>query len=95
MVGSRFDLLANLESTKDFPRNNRTEYVQRFIMKLRKIATPEGGISAEEMERARTRWINYLQDKHYLQVISGKATIKKEIFKSQLNPRLNTDGIVR
>ena len=33
-----------------------TAYVQRFIMKLRKIATPEGTISAEEMEGARMRW---------------------------------------
>ena len=34
-------------------------------MKLRKIVIPEGVISAEKMERARMRWIKYLQDKPY------------------------------
>ena len=33
-------------------------YVQRFITKLRKIATPEGPMSAEEMEVPRMEWIN-------------------------------------
>ena len=72
-----------------------TTCVQRFIMKLRKIATPEGAISAEEMVRARMTWIKYLQDKHYLQVVNGEATIKKKVSKNQLNPKLDTDGIVR
>ena len=134
MAGKRFDLLANLERTKDRAINNRTDsirrdwtkdslridnihritrrntyntisnsrrkvftppkyarvtaYVQLFIMKLRKITTPEGAISAEDMERARMRWIKYLQ------VINGEATIKKEVSKIYLNPRLDTAGIV-
>ena len=57
-------------------------YVQRFIMKLIKIAMPEGAKSAEEMERARIRWIKYLQDKHYPQVVNGEAKIKKEVSKN-------------
>ena len=59
-----------------------TIYVKRFIMKLRKIATRKGAISAEEMSRVRMRWIKYLQDKHYLQTINGEATIKKEVSKN-------------
>ena len=34
-------------------------------------------MSAEEMERARMTWIKYLQDKDYLQMVNGEATIKR------------------
>ena len=40
-------------------------------------------------------WKKYLQDKHYLQMVNGEATIKREISKNQLNPRLDAGGIVR
>ena len=63
-------------------------YVQRFITRLRKIATPEGPMSAEQMEVPRMEWkCPELQDKHCPQVINGAVTIKKEVSKNSVEPK--------
>ena len=64
-------------------------YVQRFITRLRKIATPEGPMSAEQMEVPRMKWWKCpeLQDKHCPQVINGAVTIKKEVSKDSIEPK--------
>ena len=64
-------------------------------MKLRKIAPPKwsrisrrNGKSQNEMGKVSARQV-------HLPIINIEATIKKEVSKDWLNPRLDTDGIVR
>ena len=72
-----------------------TAYVNRFIMKLKKVNNLNGPITAEEMDAAKVKWIKYLQRKHFLEIKQGNVTLKKDIVNNQLNPKMDKDGIIR
>jgi len=70
-----------------------TAYANRFIQKLRKQSQNQGIPTSEEMETSTTLWIKYLQNKHYIDVTS--KMLKKQVTNNQLNPKLDSDGVVR
>ena len=71
-----------------------TAYVSRFI-KMLKGNKYDHHLSAMEIQDAETKWIKYLQRKHYIEVVNGTSMLIKKIKQSQLNPRLDSDGIIR
>ena len=72
-----------------------TAYANRFIKNLKKINTPRGVPTAIEVEIANIAWMKYLQRKHYIDLSKGEMVLNKSIVKSQLNPKIENDGLIR
>ena len=72
-----------------------TAYANYFIKNLKKITTPIGVPTANEIETANIPWIKYLQRKHYLDLSTGEMVLSKSIVRSQLNPKIENDGLIR
>ena len=72
-----------------------TAYANLFIKSLKKINTSRGVPTANETEVANIAWIKYLQRKHYIDLSKGEMVLNKSIIKSQLNPKIENDRIIR
>ena len=72
-----------------------TAYANRFINNLKKITTPREEPTAKEIEMADIAWIKYLQRKNYVDLSKGEMVLNKSIVKSQLNPKIENDGLIR
>ena len=62
---------------------------------MKKINTTPGKPTANEIEMANITWIKYLQRKHYIELPKGVTVLNKSIIKSQLNPKIENDGLIR
>ena len=51
--------------------------------------------TANEIEMANMAWIKYLQRKHYVDLSKGEMVLNKSLDKSQLNPKIENDGLIR
>ena len=51
--------------------------------------------TANETETANIAWIKYLQRKHYIDLSKGEMVLNKSIAKSQPNPKIENDGLIR
>ena len=72
-----------------------TVYTNRFIKNLKKVNTTRGVSTANEIEMANIAWIKYLQIKSYIDLSKGEIVLNKSIIKSQLNPNIGNDGLIR
>ena len=72
-----------------------TAYANRFIKNLKKINTPRAAPTANEIEISNIAWIKYLQRKHYVDLSKGEMVLNKSIVKSQLNPKIESHGLIR
>ena len=72
-----------------------TAYATRFIQKLKKNTMIEGVPTPEEIDSANAQWIKYLQRKHFLHKTHVILKINKSVEASQLNPKLDDNGIIR
>ena len=72
-----------------------TAYANRFVQKLKKIPTPKGVPTPDEIHVARKRWIKALQEKQFLHTKNGKTKLNKTTAENRLNPKLNKDGIIK
>ena len=59
-----------------------TAYANCFIKNLKKITTPTGVPTANEIETANIPWIKYLQRKRYLDLSTGEMVLSKSIVRS-------------
>ena len=72
-----------------------TAYANRFINNLKKINTPREMLTVNEIEMTNIAWIKYLQRKHYIDLSKGEMVLNKSLDKSQLNPKIENDGLIR
>ena len=72
-----------------------TAYANRFVRKLKKIPTPKGVPTPDEIHVARKQWIKALQEKHFLHTKNGKTKLNKTTAENWLNPKLDEDGIIK
>ena len=70
---------------------NVTDYVPRFVDKIKKKQSSFGNLKRNEIQKAEKLWINYVQQKHFM----IKGYITKELQNSSLNPNIHEDGIIR
>ena len=71
-----------------------TAYTNRFVQKLKKIPTPKGVPTSDEIQVARKRWIKALQGKHFLHTKNGKTKLNKTTAENFLNLKLDEGGII-
>ena len=69
-----------------------TAYAKRFIDKIRRKTNVGGNLTFKELMDAEVMWIKNLQEKSFM---TDKKQLKIEYQRSQLNPRIDTDGIIR
>ena len=72
-----------------------TAWVIRFTNRLRRRDTEKGTLTAEEIQVAKQLWDVYIQNKHYLDVISDIKKGKRNNLVSQLNLQLDKQHILR
>ena len=72
-----------------------TAYANPFINNLKKVNTPREVHTVNEIEMANIAEIKYLQRKHYVGLSKGEMVLNKSIVKSQLNPKIENDGLIR
>ncbi|XP_066926074.1 uncharacterized protein [Clytia hemisphaerica] len=72
-----------------------TAYANRFQLKIKRMVTTKGDLTAEEIASAKLQWIKYLQIKHYLTTTKGKVTMNKKTATNPLNLQLDANGIIR
>ena len=51
--------------------------------------------TANQIETANIAWIKYLQRKHYIDLSKGEMVLNKSIARSQPNPKIENDGLIR
>ena len=71
---------------------NVTAYVQRFVDKIKKKQSSFGNLKRDEIQKTKKLWMKYVQQKHFM---IKRGCIRKKLQKSQLNPNIHEDGIVR
>ena len=69
-----------------------TAYAKRFTDKVRKKANVSGNLTFKELMDAEVMWIKNLPEKSFM---THKNQLKIEYQRSQLNPRIHADGIIR
>ena len=74
---------------------NVTAYVNRYLNIIKKKPTTKGVPTADELEEAKTKWIKYIQNKHYLETNAKPTKLNKQALQNQLQLRIGADGIVR
>ena len=72
-----------------------TAYANPFIKNLKNINKPRGVSKVNETEMANIAWIKYLQRKHYIDLSKGEMVLNKSVVKSQLNPKIENDELIR
>ncbi|XP_057305456.1 uncharacterized protein LOC130642387 [Hydractinia symbiolongicarpus] len=69
-----------------------TAYASRFIQSTKGIRPASNTLIAKEIEESEKKWIKYVQSKHY---VTKNKNLVEEQRKSQLNPALDDEDIVR
>ena len=72
-----------------------TAYTNCFIKNLKKINTPRGLPTVNEIEMANIAWIKYLQRKPYIYLSKNEMALNKSIVKSQLNAKIDNGVLIR
>ena len=72
-----------------------TALCARFLSRLRKTESAVGAVTVAETSSAKNRWIQYIQNAHYSDVVTALQKSKPHPLVGKLNLFLDNDNIVR
>ena len=72
-----------------------TAWVRRFMNKLQRKDTVSGALTAQEIQSAKQIWDQYIQGKHYSDVIEDLKKGKWNNMTGQLNLKLDDNYLLR
>ncbi|XP_060588487.1 uncharacterized protein LOC132743910 [Ruditapes philippinarum] len=72
-----------------------TALVQRFIKKLKRIECENDHLINEELQEAETRWIKFVQRKHYMKDFVAVESKRPSALQKQLGLYIDDKGVMR